>query len=509
MSRPEPTPTIGLEVHMHLATRTKLFCGCEVAYDARPNSRVCPVCLGMPGVLPVMNEKAVELAVRMALALGCTIPDLAKWDRKHYYYPDLPKNYQISEYDQPLGVGGFLEISVEGGPSIPTMSGLGTALSLSKGGVKRIGITRVHLEEDAGKLMHDEGGGNSSVVDLNRTGTPLLEIVSEPEMNSPDEVRAYSTALRQLAVYLGVGRCNMQLGQMRFEPNISLRIGAGPDGKPRYTPIAEIKNLNSFRSVERAVAFEIARHREEYEADPKGYTLERLGKQTRGWIDDQEVTFLQRSKEEAHDYRYFPEPDLVPFVPDREWVDEIRASLPELPEARRRRFIDEYGLPEYDAGVLTADREVADFYETAARLCEDPKAASNWVMQDISRVLNERKVGMAGLPITPGALAELICLVRAGTINRNTGAEVFDKMLETGRSALEIVEAEGLAQTSDAGELEAIVEKVIADNPGPSADYRGGKEKALGRLIGEAMKASGGKANPQLVRGILVRKLRG
>jgi aspartyl-tRNA(Asn)/glutamyl-tRNA(Gln) amidotransferase subunit B len=499
MSASELTPTIGLEVHMHLATRTKLFCGCEVQYDAPPNSRVCPVCLGMPGVLPVMNEKAIGLAVRMALALGCTIPDLAKWDRKHYYYPDLPKNYQISQYDQPLGVGGFLEISVEGG-------------------VKRIGIIRVHLEEDAGKLMHvatgdstrrAEGGGNYSVVDLNRTGTPLLEIVSEPDMNSPDEVRAYSTALRQLAVYLGVGHCNMQLGQMRFEPNISLRIGAGPDGRPRYTPIAEIKNLNSFRSVERAVAFEIARHREEYEADPKGYTLERLGKQTRGWIDDQGVTFLQRSKEEAHDYRYFPEPDLVPFVPDRRWVDEIRASLPELPEARRRRFIDEYGLPEYDAGVLTADREVADFYETTARLCEDPKAASNWVMQDVSRVLNERKVGLAGLPLTPEALAELIRLVRAGTINRNTGTEVFNKMLETGRSALKIVEAEGLAQTSDAGELETIVEKVIADNSGPAEDYRGGKEKALGRLIGEAMKASGGKANPKIVRDLLVRKLRG
>ncbi|HUX15428.1 MAG TPA: Asp-tRNA(Asn)/Glu-tRNA(Gln) amidotransferase subunit GatB [Phycisphaerae bacterium] len=490
MSAKRLVPTIGLEVHLHLATRTKMFCGCRVEYGAPPNSRVCPVCLGMPGVLPVMNEKAVELAVRMALALGCTISALAKWDRKHYYYPDLPKNYQISEYDEPLGVGGYLEIPVEGG-------------------TKRIGITRVHLEEDAGKLMHAEGGGNFSVVDLNRTGTPLLEIVSEPDMNSPEEVRAYSTALRQLAVYLGVGECNMQLGQMRFEPNISLRIGTGADGRPRYTPIAEIKNLNSFRSTERAVAFEIARHKEEYALDPEGYTLENLGKQTRGWVDDQEVTFLQRSKEEAHDYRYFPEPDLVPFVPDRRWVDEIRASLPELPEARRRRFIDEYGLPEYDAGVLTADRELADFYETDARLCEDPKAASNWVMQDVSRVLNERKVGMAGLPITPEALAELIGLVRAGTINRNTGTEVFNKMLASGKSAVKIVEEEGLAQTSDAGELETIVEKVIADNPGPAEDFRGGKEKALGRLIGEAMKASGGKANPKVVRDILIRKLRG
>ncbi len=484
------TPTIGLEVHLHLATRTKLFCPCAVEYDAPPNARVCPVCLGMPGVLPVLNQRAVELAVRMALALGCTIPDLAKWDRKHYYYPDLPKNYQISQYDQPLGVGGFLEIPVEGG-------------------VKRIGIIRVHLEEDAGKLMHAEGGGNSSVVDLNRTGTPLLEIVSEPDMNSAEEVRAYSTALRQLAVYLGVGDCNMQLGQMRFEPNISLRIGTDAKGRPRYTPITEIKNLNSFRSVERAVAFEIARHREECEADPKGYTLENLGKQTRGWKDDQEVTFLQRSKEEAHDYRYFPEPDLVPFVPDRKWVEEIRASVPELPEARRRRFIDEYGLPEYDAGVLTADRAVADFFETAARLCKDAKVASNWMMQDVMRILNERKIGIGDLGLAPEALAEVIGLVKAGTINRGMGTEVFGKMLATGKSAATIVEEENLAQTSDAGALERIVEEVIAANAGPAKDFRGGKDKALGRLIGEAMKASGGKANPKVVREILVRKLRG
>jgi len=488
MSAERLVPTIGLEVHLHLATRTKMFCGCRVEYGAPPNSRVCPVCLGMPGVLPVMNEKAVELAVRMALALGCTIPALAKWDRKHYYYPDLPKNYQISEYDEPLGVGGYLEIPVEGG-------------------TKRIGITRVHLEEDAGKLIHAEGG-DFSVVDLNRTGTPLLEIVSEPDMNSPEEVRAYSTALRQLAVYLGVGECNMQLGQMRFEPNISLRIGVGADGHPRYTPIAEIKNLNSFRSAERAVAFEIARHKEEYALDPEGYTLENLGKQTRGWVDDREVTFLQRSKEEAHDYRYFPEPDLVPFVPDRAWVDEIRASLPELPEVRRRRFISEYGLPEYDAGVLTADRTVADFYEDVARLVGDPKTASNWMMQDVMRVLNERKVGIDELSLTPESLAELIRMVTDDTINRSTGTDVFARMLESGKSAKQIVEEEGLAQTSDADALEAVVDRVIAENPGPAEDYRSGKEKALGRLIGQAMQASGGKANPKIVRDLLMRKLR-
>jgi len=482
-------PTIGLEVHMHLATRTKLFCGCKVEYDVRPNSNVCPVCLGMPGVLPVMNREAVELSVRMALALGCAIPDFAKWDRKHYYYPDLPKNYQISEYDQPLGVGGHLDIET------------------SKGTV-RIGITRVHLEEDAGKLMHAEAG-NYSIVDLNRTGTPLLEIVSEPDVHTAEEARAYGEALRQLAVYLGVGHCNMQLGQMRFEPNVSLRIGTGPDGKPRYTPISEMKNLNSFRSVERAVTYEIARHREEYLANPAKYTLENLGKETRGWRDDEGTSFLMRSKEEAHDYRYLPEPDLVPFVPDRKWVEELRAGVPELPEKRRRRFIADYGLPEYDAGVLTAERAVADFYEKVATSVKDPKAASNWMMQDVMRVLNERKIGIAELPMTAEGLAELLGLVKQGTVNRNTGAEVFNKMLATGKSAGEIVRSENLAQTSDSGAIEAFVDQAIAANSKTVEDYRGGKKAAFGRLMGEAMKASGGKANPALVKEILLKKLGG
>jgi aspartyl-tRNA(Asn)/glutamyl-tRNA(Gln) amidotransferase subunit B len=482
--------TIGMEIHLHLATRTKLFCGCAVEYDVSPNSRVCPVCLGMPGVLPVMNEKAVELAVRMALALNCDIPDFAKWDRKHYYYPDLPKNYQISEYDQPLGIGGYLDIETSEGP-------------------RRIGITRVHLEEDAGKLMHAEGGGHYSVVDLNRTGSPLLEIVSEPDLHSPEEARVYAETIRQLAVYLGVGHCNMQLGQMRCEPNVSLRIGDGPDGKPRYTPIAEMKNLNSFRSVERAVTHEIARHRREFQADPAGYTLEKLGKETRGWRDDENTSFLQRSKEEAHDYRYMPDPDLVPFMPDRAWVEELRKTVPELPEKRRLRFIRDYGLPEYDAGVLTADRAVADFYEAVTADVKDPKTASNWMMQDVMRVLNERKIGIADLPMTAAALAELIGLIKQGTINRNTGAEVFNKMIESGRSAAEIVKAENLGQTSDTGAIEAIIDQVLAANAKIADDYRSGKKAAFGRLMGESMKASGGKANPQIVKDILTRKLGG
>jgi len=487
MTAPDLVPTIGMEVHLHLATRTKLFCGCAVEYDAKPNSRVCPVCLGMPGVLPVMNEKAVELSVRMALALNCRVPDFAKWDRKHYYYPDLPKNYQISEYDQPLGVGGYLDIETSEGP-------------------RRIGITRVHLEEDAGKLMHAEGAGYS-VVDLNRTGTPLLEIVSEPDMHSAEEARVYAEAIRQLAVYLGIGHCNMQLGQMRCEPNVSLRIGTGSDGKPRYTPIAEMKNLNSFRSVEHAVTHELARHRQQFMANPEDYTLEKLGKETRGWRDDENHSFLQRSKEEAHDYRYMPDPDLVPFMPDAAWVDALRKTVPELPEKRRLRFIRDYGLPEYDAGVLTADRAVADFFEAVAADVKDPKAASNWMMQDVMRVLNERKIGIAEFPLSTAALAELIALIKQGTINRNTGAEVFNKMIADGRSAAEIVKAENLGQTSDAGALEAVVDQVLAANAKIADDYRSGKKAAFGRLMGESMKASAGKANPQVVKDILTRKL--
>jgi aspartyl-tRNA(Asn)/glutamyl-tRNA(Gln) amidotransferase subunit B len=504
MSAPELTPTIGLEVHMHLATRTKLFCGCEVAYDARPNSRVCPVCLGMPGVLPVMNEKAVELAVRMALALGCTIPDLAKWDRKHYYYPDLPKNYQISEYDQPLGVDGYLDIT-------------------TSAGTKRVGIIRVHLEEDAGKLMHAEGGGNYSVVDLNRTGTPLLEVVSEPDIRSAEEARAYGEALRQLAVYLGVSGCNMQLGQMRFEPNISLRIGTDEQGRPRYTPISEIKNLNSFRSVERAVAYELARHREEYEADPKSYTLEHLGKETRGWRDTEETTFLQRSKEEAHDYRYFPEPDLAPFVPDRKWVERLKQDLPKLPAQFRKEMLDA-GVPVKIADALLQESQIAKSWrdlvfaiksQPEAKPWEGKRAmelAHNWILQDVRRELNERGISLTelrSLHYAEEELARLIVLVETGVINRNVGTEVFRKMLETGKSAAQIVQDENLAQVADTGALEKIVDQVLAANEKTAADYRGGRKAAFGRLMGEAMKASGGKANPQVVKDLLTKKLGG
>jgi aspartyl-tRNA(Asn)/glutamyl-tRNA(Gln) amidotransferase subunit B len=496
-------PIIGLEVHMHLKTRTKLFCGCKVQYDVRPNSNVCPVCLGMPGVLPVMNREAVELSVRMALALGCTIPDFAKWDRKHYYYPDLPKNYQISEYDQPLGVGGHLDIE-------------------TSQGTRRIGITRVHLEEDAGKLMHAEAG-NFSIVDLNRTGTPLLEIVSEPDVRTAEEARAYGEALRQLAVYLGVGHCNMQLGQMRFEPNVSLRIGTGPDGKPCYTPISEMKNLNSFRSVERAVTYEIARHREEYLAAPAKYTLENLGKETRGWRDDEGTSFLMRSKEEAHDYRYLPEPDLVPFMPDRKWVEELRAGLPELPAQRIARYIA-MGLPVEIAQALADENLIGQYFDdltmAVARFAKTAgdwvstrgnKVCHDWILQHVRRTLNEQKVDMGVFrsKMPPDRLAELIQLVEEGKINRNTGVEVFNEMYTANKPASKIVEEKGLVQVADSGAIEAFVDQALAANAKAVEDYRGGKKASFGRLMGEAMKASGGKANPALVKEILLKKLGG
>jgi len=509
MSPPDLVPTIGMEVHLHLATRTKMFCPCEVRYDAPPNSCVCPVCLGMPGVLPVMNGRAVELAVRMALGLGCAIPDFAKWDRKHYYYPDLPKNYQISEYDEPLGLGGHLDVKLEGETF-------------------RVGITRVHLEEDAGKLMHAEDGSNVSVVDLNRTGTPLLEIVSEPDIHGAAQARAYGEALRQLDVYLGVGHCNMQLGQMRFEPNISLKIGDGPDGKPRYTPIAEIKNLNSFRSVERACAFEIARHRDEFAADPAGYTLENLGKSTRGWNDDRGVSFLMRSKEEAHDYRYFPEPDLVPVHPyvaledGGSLVDRVERDMPEPMEAKRQRYMS-MGLSRQQAEVFLQEEDLGTCYENLLGCLDhlgtkltrnadgrDLQVARNWIEQDVRRAINERGVRVSGLEhFSEARLAELIVMVDEGRISREVGSRVFDRMLETGKAPTDIVREENLAQTSDEAELEAVVDEVIAENPGPAQDFAEGKDKAVGRLIGVAKQKTGGKANPKVVRDILIRKLRG
>jgi aspartyl-tRNA(Asn)/glutamyl-tRNA(Gln) amidotransferase subunit B len=482
---------VGMEVHVHLKTRTKLFCGCQTSFGDEPNTHVCPVCLGLPGVLPVMNREAYRLGLVTALALGCTINPRTKWDRKHYYYPDLPKNIQISQYDLPLGINGHLDIEIDDG----------------EGGrkIKPIRIRRVHLEEDAGKLMH-AAGGNYSEVDLNRTGTPLLEIVSEPDIAGVDEAKAYCTTLRQLVTYLGVSEANMQMGHMRFEPNINLRITEG--GQTFATPIVELKNLNSFRSVEGAVAFERRRQLDEW--DEKHQVLKPGSKTTRGWNDDTGVTFVQREKEEAHDYRYFPEPDLVVAEPDAALLDELRRSLPELPLAKRDRFVREYGLSPYDAGVLTAEIEMARYYERVAELSGAPKAAANWVTQGLTREVNDRGLAIASaadFPVTADRLAELVKAVEGGTINKQAGDQVLHKMIDTGRTAAEIIAADGLAQVSDTAELERWVAEAMAANPGPVADYKAGKKQAFGRIMGHIMKASRGKANPRVITELLEKKL--
>ena len=478
---------VGIEVHVHLKTRTKLFCGCETSFGDRPNSHCCPVCLGMPGVLPVMNREAYRLAVTTALALGCTIAEHTKWDRKHYYYPDLPKNYQISQYDMPLGEHGTLEIETEAGR-------------------KTVRILRVHLEEDAGKLTHAEGGENYSEVDLNRTGTPLLEIVSQPDLAGVDEVRAYCTGLRQLVTYLGVSEANMQMGHMRFEPNINLHVTEG--GQMFATPIVELKNLNSFRAVERAVEFEQRRQLAEW--IEKRIEMKAGAKTTRGWNDDTGQTFVQREKEEAHDYRYFPEPDLVVVEPEAAWIDALRAGLPELPLATKDRFVADYGLGEYDAGVLTADARLARYYEAVVAASGLPKPAANWVTQGVMREVHDRGIELASaadFPVPPERLAELVKAVEGGTITKQAGDKVLSKMIESGRTAGAIIEADGLAQVSDTGELERWIAEAIAANPGPVADFKAGKQKALGRIMGHIMKASRGKANPRVVTELLRKKL--
>jgi len=479
---------VGLEVHVHLKTRTKLFCGCRTSFGDLPNSHCCPVCLGMPGVLPVMNREAYRLAVTAALALGCTVARHTKWDRKHYYYPDLPKNYQVSQYDMPLGEHGCLEIETE------------------RGQRKKIRILRVHLEEDAGKLTHAPGGGNFSEVDLNRTGTPLLEIVSQPDITSVEEARAYCIGLRRLVTYLGVSEANMQMGHMRFEPNINLHITEG--GQTAATPIVELKNLNSFRAVERAIAFEQRRQLAEWVQTRR--TLQTGGKTTRGYNDDTGETFVQREKEEAHDYRYFPEPDLVVVEPERAWVDQLRRDLPELPLAKKDRFAKEWQLSEYDAGVLTASAEMARYYETVAEASGSPKAAANWVTQGLSRELNERGMVIESdddFPVAPQRLAELVKAVEGGAINKAAGDKVLTGMIDSGRTAAEIIEADGLAQVSDSSELDRWIEQAIAANPGPVADFKAGKAKALGRIMGHIMKASHGKANPRVVTEMLKKRL--
>jgi aspartyl-tRNA(Asn)/glutamyl-tRNA(Gln) amidotransferase subunit B len=474
------TTIIGLEVHVQLQTKTKLFCGCVTTFGAAPNTQVCPTCLGLPGSLPVMNRQAFDLALRAALALDCTIAPFTKWDRKNYFYPDLPKGYQISQYDLPFSSQGALEVVDPKG-----------AFS------RRVRITRVHLEEDAGKSMHDEAAGVAdSRIDLNRTGTPLCEIVSEPDLRSPQEARAWLNELKLLLVYLGVSDCNMQEGSLRVDANVNLHIPR-PDGTLAKTPIVEIKNMNSFRSVERALAYEAARQWEEWQAT--GAELGSAPKQTRGWDDAAGITRGQRHKEESSDYRYFPEPDLVPVTVSAEQVAAVKAAMSEPPSVLRKALAERWKISPYDADVLVNQgRELVTWYEQLATLAGDGKVASNWMQQDVLRTLNERGQSIAEFPLQPATVAEIIGRIAKGDFDTSRGREIFAEVLASGKPVAEVVAGMGIAAVGD-DELEALCRELLAANPKIVADVQGGKEQAAAGLIGQAKKKNP-NVNPAKVR---------
>ena len=480
-SAAEPyTTVIGLEVHVQLQTTTKLFCGCQTTFGAPPNTQVCPTCLGLPGSLPVMNRRAFELALRAALALDCRIAPFTKWDRKNYFYPDLPKGYQISQYDLPFSTQGVLEVSDPKG-----------AFS------RRVRITRVHLEEDAGKSMHDEAAGVAdSRIDLNRAGTPLCEIVTEPDLRSPPEARAWLNELKLLLVYLGVSDCNMQEGSLRVDANVNLHIPL-PDGRVAKTPIVEIKNMNSFRSVERALAYEAARQHAEWQAT--GAELGSAPKQTRGWDDPAGVTRGQRHKEESSDYRYFPEPDLVPVTVTEAEIAAVRHAMGEPPSTLRKALAERWKISAYDADVLVNQgRDLVDWYERLATLAGDGKVASNWMQQDVLRTLNERGWSIGEFPLEAEAVADIIGRITNGDFDTSRGREIFAAALETGRPIAEIVAGMGIAAVGDE-ELEALCRELLAANPKIVADVQGGKEQAAAGLIGQAKKKNP-NVNPGKVR---------
>ncbi len=471
-------PVIGLEVHAQLLTESKIFCGCSTLFGAPPNAHTCPVCLGMPGTLPVLNRKVVDFAIKMALATHCGVASLSRFARKNYFYPDLPKGYQISQYDLPLAEHGRVDINLNGQ-------------------TKRIGVTRIHMEEDAGKLIHDEQAP-VSYVDYNRTGVPLIEIVSEPDMRSPDEAVEYLKVLRDILRYLDICDGNMEEGSFRCDANVSLR----PEGREAFGTRTELKNMNSFRHVQKALEYEIRRQ--------SALLLDgdAVVQETRLWDAVKGITVSMRGKEEAHDYRYFPDPDLVPLVIDRQWVEDVRRGLPELPEAKRQRFVEEYGLPEYDAGVLTAAKNLARYFEECVRLYNKPKVVSNWIMSELMRELKRDEQEIEQCPVTPNHLARMLMMMDEGTISGKIAKTVFDKMYATGKDPDVIVKEGGLVQVSDQDEIRNTIEAVLAANPEQVANYRQGKDKLFGFFVGQVMKATKGKANPKLVNDLLAELLR-
>jgi aspartyl-tRNA(Asn)/glutamyl-tRNA(Gln) amidotransferase subunit B len=468
---------IGLEVHAQLLTASKIFCGCATAFGAPPNTQVCEVCLGMPGSLPVLNRKAVEFALKMALATDCRINPESVFARKNYFYPDLPKGYQISQYELPLAEHGVLPIRVNGA-------------------TRRIGITRIHLEEDAGKLIHSESRP-VSFVDFNRTGVPLIEIVSEPDIRTPEEAVEYLKGLRNILLYLEICDGNMEEGSLRCDANISLR----PVGEAALGTKTELKNMNSFRFVKAALEFEIRRQRALLAAGRE------LVQETRLWDPAANQTVSMRGKEEAHDYRYFPDPDLVPVRISKEWIEDLTKNLPELPAARLARFQSQYGLPEYDAEVLTSDKALADYFEATVKEFPQPKQVSNWIMSEMLRELKKEEAGMASCRVSPAALGQLLTLVEKGTISGKLAKTVFEDMVATGRDPEAIIKEKGLVQISDAVALEAMAQEIIEANPKEAADFRGGKTKVLGFFVGQLMKKTKGQANPQLANEIFQRLL--
>jgi aspartyl-tRNA(Asn)/glutamyl-tRNA(Gln) amidotransferase subunit B len=476
-------PVIGLEVHAQLLTKSKAFCSCSTKFGNDPNSNVCPVCLGMPGVLPVLNKNHVEFIMKMGLATNCTIAPKSIFARKNYFYPDLPKGYQISQYEEPICMNGWLDVELKDGTT------------------RRIGITRIHMEEDAGKSIHDQD--IDTLVDVNRCGVPLIEIVSEPDMHTPQEAYQYLSMIRQIVTYLGICDGNMEEGSLRCDANVSVR----KKGETKLGTKQEVKNLNSFRFVEKALEYEITR---QIEALENGETIVQ---QTLLWDSDKGICVPMRSKEEAHDYRYFPDPDLVPVLVKQTWIDDIKAKLPELPIVRRNRYMNEFKLPKYDANILTGERELADYFDgiisnLKTKNEETYKIASNWTMVDILRVINDQHIAVSDFPITPKNLSDMINLIIDGTISGKIAKDVFEEMLKTKESPKAIVEKKGLVQVSDESAIEKVIDEILASNQGQVEQYKSGKQQVFSFFVGQTMKAMKGKANPKIVNEVLTRKLR-